>query len=129
MTFLNNTKSGGRSLAGLLAVSGSLLLLLGGTVGAAATWDAVGRGAPMETLLWVLFMLGSIAAIWTTLASLLSPAPRPFGVRVAREQVGELYELVDALAHEAGVRPIRRIYVTAEINAGAEALEKTFVLS
>lgn len=109
---------GGRSLAGLLAVSGSLLLLLGGTVvGAAATWDAVGRGAPMETLLWVLFMLGSIAAIWTTLASLLSLAPRPFGVRVAREQVGELYELVDALAHEAGVRPIRRIYVTAEINA------------
>jgi hypothetical protein len=39
---------GGRALAGLLAVAGSTLLLLGGAVvGAVATWDAIGRGAPM----------------------------------------------------------------------------------
>ncbi len=109
---------GGRALAGLLAVAGSTLLLLGGAVvGAVATWDAIGRGAPMETLFWVLFMLGSVAAIWATLASLLSLAPRPAGVEVARAQVGELYELADALTDAAGARPIRRIYVTGDINA------------
>lgn len=109
---------GGRSLAGLLAVSGSVLLLLGGAVvSAVATWEAIGRGAPVETLVWVLFMLASIAAIWATLASLASLAPRPCGLPLARERVGELYELADALAHGAGARPIRRIYVTGEINA------------
>jgi Zn-dependent protease with chaperone function len=109
---------GARALAGLLAVSGSILVLLGGAVvGAVATWEAIGRGTPVETLFWVLFMLGSIAAIWATLASLASLAPRPCGLAVARERVGELYALVDALAHVAGVSPIRRIYVTGEINA------------
>ena len=109
---------GGRSLAGLLAVSGSVLLLLGAAVvGAVATWEAIGRGAPMETLVWVVFMLASIAAIWATLVSLASLAPRPCGLPLARERAGELYELADALAHAAGARSIRRIYVTGEINA------------
>ena len=59
----------------------------------------------METLFWVLFMLGSILAIWATLASLASLGAAALRVAVAREQVGELYELVDALAHEAGRDP------------------------
>lgn len=109
---------GGRALAGLLAVSGSILVLLGGAVvGAVATWEAIGRGAPIETLFWVLFMLGGVAAVWATLSSLASLAPRPSGLPLARAEVRELYELADALAHSAGVRPIRRIYVTGEINA------------
>ncbi len=109
---------GGRSLAGLLAVSGSILLLFGAAVvGGVATWEAIGRGEPMETVLWVLFMLGSIAAIWGSLASLASLAPRPHGMPLAREGAGELYALADALACAAGARPIRRIYVTGEINA------------
>lgn len=109
----------GRSLAGLLAVSGSILILLGGAVvGAVATWEAIGLGAPTATLLWVLFMLGSVAAIWAAFASLVSLAPRPSGLAVARERGGEqLYALADALSQRAGVRPIRRIYVTDEINA------------
>ena len=42
---------------------GGLVLLGGAVVGAVATWEAIGRGTPVETLFWVLFMLGSIAAI------------------------------------------------------------------
>ena len=74
---------GGRALAGLLAVAGSALLLLGGAVvGAVATWDAIVRGAPMETLVWVLFMLGSVAAIWAPALRLCVLASMPSTVRL-----------------------------------------------
>lgn len=104
--------------AGLAASSLLVVALAGGAaLTLARSWQAIEAGLPVAAVLWSLGAVVLALCAGALGGMLFSAPPTPHGIRLPREAAEDFFHLIDVIAAQLGVAPLRDVRIIEDMNA------------